>query len=121
MTPCANLFGLEGNEDALAAIFHSGNPADLISQRSAIHSNRELAVYIIGGRLEACEADQRNDFTQAMDQNDAIKLVPDGVEWRFRPPAASIEVTFNFVLTDGIRAGEQGLNFRLLNGLSGSS
>jgi hypothetical protein len=58
LTPGVNLFRFEGYEDAFAAVFHGGNPADLISQRSAIHANGEFTVDVIGCGLEAREANQ---------------------------------------------------------------
>ena len=54
-------------------------------------------------------------------ENPTINLVPDRVEWRFGPPAPSVEVdpNSNFVLTNRVWAGEQGFNFRMLDGLCG--
>src|SRR3954447_9885531 len=63
-TPGSNLFGLEGDKDALAPVFDGGNPPDLIRQRSAIHANLQLTINVIRGRLETREADQRNHFAQ---------------------------------------------------------
>ena len=58
LTPGANLFRFEGYEDAFAAVFHGGNPANFISQCSAIHTNGEFTINVIRGRLEAREADK---------------------------------------------------------------
>jgi hypothetical protein len=74
-TPSANLFRLEGDKDALAAIFYGGNPADLIGQRSSIHADCEFTIYVVRSRFEAREPDQRNYFAQPVDENDTINFV----------------------------------------------
>src|ERR1039458_5056056 len=105
-TPGANLFGFEGDKDSLAAVFYGRNPVDLIGQRGAIHANGEFTIDVIGRGLEARESDQRNDFAQAVDENDTVDLVPDSLKGRCRPPAARVEIAFDFVLANLVRARE---------------
>jgi len=62
LPPRANRFGLEGDEYPFAAVLYCWNPSDLIRQGGAIYANRQFSIYVIGGWLESCESDQRNDL-----------------------------------------------------------
>src|SRR5579864_625201 len=72
LQPTCDGLNAELKEDALASVFKRRQPGHFSSQRCAPNANVQFTLNVRGSSFESREPKLRNDFAEAMDQNDAF-------------------------------------------------